>query len=880
MRHRFARRLALPLLAACTFAIPAAGFAAGDAPGPGDDLGDRVRAAIAAHVEAGPLAAWHATLPDTSAERAAADWLLAWLPPSDLVTLDLVTLQEHVAFACAARRQAPWRDQLSDDLWLHYVVPHRVSQEPVQPWRGRLARELAPLVAGCGSMEEVALAVNRWCRQHATYTPTSSRDQGPLTTLAHGLGRCEEEMILTICALRAAGLPARPCSTPYWTFTDDNHAWVEVWADGRWHYAESCDDRACLDDAWFSGPASRAGFVRSQAYGEFTPAGEPLYRAADGATIVNSTAVYTRPFTLRATVAGAPDAPIHVNVLNYGTLRAIARLEPGACLDLGPGEYALTAASDGEMLLRVVRGEAGGAVTVELGRDDRYDLVASAPFWLRYPEPPAPPARALDLVSGAELARHRQLVAVRAAERRKVRELDAEEKALVDSLPAPLRSRWDAILAKPLDSPSVWVRMLSWADDPEQREALTAFLAAADDKDLLEWSERDVRAQVTAALSVRDAVHEAWGRAVPDSIWREGVLPGRIADEPGCDWRTALPVWRLAASADATLAAWIADFAARLEVAPDGPLGQPLAPHQTWRLRAARRTDLEVCFVGLCRRAGVPARWRLGRVEIWDGDWREVDPLAPDPQRPNEAGPAGRGWLHVSLTRGGLPVANAEPYRHFMVAEPGDGVLEHRWWDLHLGLQPLDAGDYVLGAVTRVPGGSACGRLRSFRVEPGDTTRVSLPLDVDTAGWDPAVLVETALIEPLERALAAGAGDGSVAGAGPTVMLLATPGEDLARLITALGRVWPRLANDQAMLQVRLAGPADPAPWAERLRDAGLPPTPPARAGDALDSFLAGPARRGPLVALRAGHGGWRLLRIGLDNELDSTIHLALDGMR
>jgi len=877
-------------LVLCVVPVLVAACAAAPLPPPADsplvadsaDLAARAAAVIAAHPERDALAAWFTTLPEGSLEQRAARWLLAWLPPPDLAALDLVTLVEHVTFACHGRRTAPWRDQLTDDLWLHYVVPHRVSQEPVQPWRALLARELEPLVAGCASMEEAALAVNRWCRQQATYTPTSNRDMGPLTTLARGLGRCEEEMILTICALRAAGLPARPCSTPYWTFTDDNHAWVEVWADGRWHYAESCDDRGCLDNAWFSGPASRAGFVRSLAYGEFEPAGEPLYRAGDGVTIVNSTAVYTRPFTLQAAVDGRPDAPVHVNVLNYGTLRAIARVEPGAGLDLGPGEYALTAAApDSTLWLRVVRGEPGATVAVTLGPEDRYDLDASPPFWLRYPEAAARPVRSLDFVPAAELARHRELVAARDAERRKLRQLDPAEQALLDSLPPDLRAAWDAILAKPLVSPATWVRLLPWAATPSRRSALTAFLGEADDKDLLEWTERDVRAHVTAALAVRDTLQASWGLSLPDSIWREGVLTGRIASEPGCDWRTPLPVWRLAPTADATLSAWLAEFRARLTTAPDGPLGQPLPPHRTWRVGTARRSDLEVCFVGLCRRAGVPARWRHGRTEIWDGDWREVTVIAADPAAgvlPQAPAVARGGWLDVTLTRGRLPVGSAEAYRHFMVAELGDGVLEHRWWDLQSGLQPWDAGTYVLGAVTRVPGGSVCGRLRSFRVAAGDTTRVALPLDVDASGWDPASLVDSTLLEPLDAALRADGAAIAAPTAEPVLVVLAYPGEDLARSLTALGRVWPRLARDHTRLAVHLGSPAEPGPWRERLAAANLPADPPADAGPALAAFLAGEARRGPLIALRDRGGEWRLLRTGLDNELDWTIHLALDG--
>ncbi len=336
---------------------------------------------LARHPDGEAIGSWYDTLPLGSLEQEAARWILAWLPTSDLATLSLALLQEHVYGACDTYRNTEWGQRIPKDVWLHFVVPHRVSQEPLQHWRSELGRPLAQVTAEYSSMEEAALAVNRWCREQATYISTSGRDMGPLTTIARGLGRCEEEMILTICAMRAAGIPARACSTPYWTFTDDNHAWVEVWVDGGWYYAESCDDRRCLNDAWFSHAASRTGMVRSVGYGEFDPNPEPLYRAKDGVTVVNSTSVYTDPFTLRVKVDGSPEADIYVNVLNYGTIRSIAKISAGTEIKLGPGSYALTASSgeknaDGSdaLLFKTVTAASGDVLDISLNSaTDIYD---------------------------------------------------------------------------------------------------------------------------------------------------------------------------------------------------------------------------------------------------------------------------------------------------------------------------------------------------------------------------------------------------------------------------------------------------------------------------------------------------------------------------
>lgn len=67
-------------------------------------------------------------------------------------------------------------------------------------------------------------------------------------------GRCGEQSVFTVTALRAVGIPARQCYTPRWVHTDSNHAWVEAWIDGKWHYMGASEPEAELDVAWFDRP--------------------------------------------------------------------------------------------------------------------------------------------------------------------------------------------------------------------------------------------------------------------------------------------------------------------------------------------------------------------------------------------------------------------------------------------------------------------------------------------------------------------------------------------------------------------------------------------------------------------------------------------------
>ena len=65
------------------------------------------------------------------------------------------------------------------------------------------------------------------------------------------------------------GIPARQVYTPRWAHTDDNHAWVEAWADGQWHFLGACEPEPVLDLGWFNAPASRSMLMHTKVFGRY-----------------------------------------------------------------------------------------------------------------------------------------------------------------------------------------------------------------------------------------------------------------------------------------------------------------------------------------------------------------------------------------------------------------------------------------------------------------------------------------------------------------------------------------------------------------------------------------------------------------------------------
>jgi hypothetical protein len=306
-------------------------------------------------------------------DRTAVSFLIAEMAAADLATVDAAFLFDTARLAREARERFPWGGDVPDEVYLRYVLPPRVSQEPLEPWREYLMGELSVRLEGISSMEEAAIEVNRWCGERVGFKPTQRRDQGVFETLASGYGRCEEMMIVHIAALRSVGIPARQAWTPYWATSDNNHAWTELMVDSEWHYTGACEPRDELDDAWFNESVKGAALVMSSVVG--TPAAsDEVYREEDRYSLVNSTRNYFKPGAIEVTVKrggrAAREVPVTVSLWNFGALRAIARDETDEAgtvrLTIGDGEYFVAAGTTESRDWKVARVVAGDTTGVEL----------------------------------------------------------------------------------------------------------------------------------------------------------------------------------------------------------------------------------------------------------------------------------------------------------------------------------------------------------------------------------------------------------------------------------------------------------------------------------------------------------------------------------
>ncbi|HLQ36976.1 MAG TPA: transglutaminase domain-containing protein [Planctomycetota bacterium] len=194
------------------------------------------------------------------AQRPGLEFLLANMPDGDLRTLGAVFLLRQTALAYAARAAAPWGKELTDELFLQWVLPYAAANEQREDWRSDFVRRFAPLVADCKTPGEAALRLNSkvFAALHVHYSTDRKRaDQCPSESIAQGKASCTGLAILLADACRTVAVPARVVSVR-WPHKPGNHTWVEVWDGSAWRFvgADEPDPQGFVR-AWFTGDAAQ-----------------------------------------------------------------------------------------------------------------------------------------------------------------------------------------------------------------------------------------------------------------------------------------------------------------------------------------------------------------------------------------------------------------------------------------------------------------------------------------------------------------------------------------------------------------------------------------------------------------------------------------------
>ncbi|WLT30439.1 transglutaminase family protein [Geothrix sp. PMB-07] len=727
----------------------------------------------------------------THEEREALRFLYAGMPLSDLADFDGAFFLEATRASLEARRVAPWGHSIPEDLFRHFVLPPRVNNENLDAFRARYHRELAQRVKGL-SMAQAALEINHWCHEKVTYQGTDSRTSGPLSTLRSAFGRCGEESTFTVAALRAVCIPARQVYTPRWAHSDDNHAWVEVWVDGQWHFMGACEPEPELDMGWFREPVRRAMLVHTRAYGPYTGQ-EPVVRGSSRYAELNLTSHYAPVKTLQVQVrdrAGRPaaGAQVEFQIYNYGEFYPLATRVADA-----EGRTSL-AMGLGDVLLWAHQGEAFGLRKVSVGNTEQVELTLDG-------DPAREQVLELDQVPPVERPALPDSPAAREANARRLK----QEDALRGAYTATFMTREKALaLAKnlDLDGERVWKQIARSAGN---WEAISAFLSATDARQrpwalpLLESiTDKDLRDTPTAVLQDHLAHGLALAERLPAQDFIADVLCPRVDNELLSPYRgylqKHLPKGLVSAARrnPAALVDWIKTHITIEREANHYRV--PLSPRGVLDLRVSDDHSRDLFFVACCRALDLPARLdpalRTPQFRR-NGQWvtatftarkpATAEPsgtLIPVLESKTESKPEGKAG---GKTGGPTELKYAT---HFTLARFEGGRYrtldlddERPLSQLTKGM-PLPEGHYLAVTGNRVAGGTVLARLSFFNLKAGETTEV--PLSLRRTEVQATVLGRLDLCPPLtiqgrtESIL-------SLAGAKGALFIWADPGQEPTR---------------------------------------------------------------------------------------------------
>lgn len=290
----------------------------------------------------------------SSQEAEALKCLYASMPVSDAVDYPAELYLSYAKHGVDLWEKGPFAGEIPEELFAGYVLHHRVNNEDVTDSRPFFYEQLKDVVEG-KNMEEAILAVNYWCASQATYRTTDGRTASAAAVFRSAYGRCGEESTFGVTVLRSVGIPARQVYVPLWSHCDDNHAWVEVWCDGKWRFLGACEPEEVLNKGWFTNASSRAMMVHSRWLLPSEPE-DDIVGKRGMSQVLNQLKRYAHTTQLEVSVVeenGTPaaGAEVRFEVLNYACFGEIASVhadQAGRCvLETGMGTIHVTAFKDG-----------------------------------------------------------------------------------------------------------------------------------------------------------------------------------------------------------------------------------------------------------------------------------------------------------------------------------------------------------------------------------------------------------------------------------------------------------------------------------------------------------------------------------------------------
>ena len=677
----------------------------------------------------------------TPQEKEAMTFLYAYMPIGDITDYSGDFYLRNVRAAFEAREAMPWGDSIPEMIFRHFVLPIRVNNENLDESRMVFYQELKDRVKGL-SLYDAVLEVNHWCHEKVIYTPSDARTSSPLASVKTAYGRCGEESTFTVAALRSVGIPARQVYTPRWAHTDDNHAWVEAWVNGKWYFLGACEPEPVLNLGWFNGPAYRGMLMHTKVFGKYNGP-EEVMEYTDGNTEINVIDNYAPSAKANITVtdeAGQPveGAFVEFKIYNYAEFNSVARKytdAAGKCsLSAGKGDMLVWASKDGRF----------GYSKVSFGKDNEVTIALNK-------KPGDTETVALDIVPPVDGTIPAEVTPEqKEANAQRLLKEDEIRNAYVATFYTTEKAQ---ALAKELGtdpklteryligSRGNWQEIENFLRENKENPAAMALLGAISAKDL-----RDTPASVLNDHLKNSPVIDTKGNKNLEEIQTLYVMNPRARNEFLTPYKQFFKenfdaaIAQKAVADPLVLVEWVKN-----NITINNALNAqriPIMPMGVWKARVADNGSRDIFFVAVARSLGIPARVEpvAGKIQYFDlknEQWMDVDFEA----------------AQTVTTKQGKVVASYKPikaledpkyYSHFTIAkilpegtlqtlnfESGSHVdmgLGSTWSGMLKRPLDIDEGHYMLVTGTRMAKGSVLAEITFFNVEAGKTTPIKLEM--------------------------------------------------------------------------------------------------------------------------------------------------------
>ena len=666
----------------------------------------------------------------TADEQEALKFLYAYMPLADVTDYPTSFFADNVRMSFKARKEMPWGKNVPELLFRHFVVPIRVNNEALDNARSVFYNELKDRIKGMSMMDAI-IEVNHWCHEKVTYQPSDARTSAPLATLKTATGRCGEESTFAVAALRAVGIPARQVYTPRWAHTDDNHAWVEAWADGKWYFLGACEPEPVLNLGWFNAPASRAMLMHTRAFGDYNGPEEVMLRTSNF-TEINLTSNYAPVAPIDFYVKDSEGKPVEnarveFKIYNYAEFfTAVTKYTDAnghTSLSAGIGDLVVWASKDGKYTYQ----------KVSFGKDKEtiLTLPEGAPTSsVGALETSAPPkCTYLDIVPPKE---DPQLPYVsdemhKENQRRFALE-DSIRKAYTATFPTMeeakrINERGAEYIFKSRGNKQTIVDFIKRHSDNEDR--VMGILATLSDKDLRDITTEILEDSYNATTDQLSPRVEDELITIPFKQYFEKAFSKKAADAFRAD-----PM---------KLVEWIKK---NIRLNPDKKaLRIAQTPVGVMKSKITDERSRDIFFVDVARSLGIEAQKDAvtGKIQYKkNGEWQDVK-FDNTAEKTSTAAALGTIVLAYEPTK---LLDNPKYYSHFTISRIENGTAQllnfdegqadmgngTTWSNTFKNGYKLDAGTYMLTTGTRLANGSVLASNRIFEIKKGQTT--TLPLEI------------------------------------------------------------------------------------------------------------------------------------------------------